>query len=89
MVEILTEKTVRAARERGSGSISVCGGVACNSLLRREMARKAAENSLGFYVPEPIYCSDNAAMVACAAYYKYLKGEFSDLSLNASPSLSL
>lgn len=89
VVEILTEKTVRAALERGSGSVSVCGGVACNSLLRRELARKASENGLEFFVPEKIYCSDNAAMVACAAYYKYLRGEFSDLSLNASPSLSL
>ena len=89
VVEILTEKTVKAAVTTGAERISVCGGVACNSLLRRELSRKAAENGMSFYVPERVYCSDNAAMVARAAYHKYLKGEFSDLSLNASPSLML
>ena len=42
-----------------------------------------------FFVPDRVYCSDNAAMVACAAYHRYLKGEFSDLGLNAYPALGL
>ena len=89
VVEILTEKTVKAALATGAKSISACGGVACNSLLRSELARKASEKGMSFFVPDREYCSDNAAMVARAAYHKYLRGEFSDLSLNASPSLML
>lgn len=67
----------------------MCGGVACNSLLRSELKRKCAEHGLDFYVPDKILCSDNGAMVASAAYYKYIKGEFSPLELNADASLSL
>lgn len=89
VVEILTEKVIRAAKAEGITTVSVCGGVACNSLLRRELDRKCSENGFAFLAPEKIYCSDNAAMVAKAAYYKYLNGEFSDLSLNAYPSLEL
>ncbi len=87
--EILTEKTIRAAKAEGIDTIGVCGGVACNNLLRAELKRKCEECGLSFYVPQKVLCSDNGAMVASAAYYKYLKGEFSDLLLNADASLNL
>lgn len=87
--EILTEKTIKAAKNEGVNTVAVCGGVACNSLLRSELKRKCAEHGLDFYVPDKILCSDNGAMVASAAYYKYIKGEFSPLELNADASLSL
>lgn len=89
VVEILTEKTLRAAKEHNITTITAVGGVACNSLLRRDLKRKCEENGFEFFVPDKEYCSDNAAMVAKCAYYKYLKGEFSGLDLNASASLNL
>lgn len=89
VVEILTEKAIRAAKNESLSTITACGGVACNSLLRREFERKCKNEGFSFYVPEKQYCSDNAAMVAKCAYYKYLKGEFSDLGLNAASSLML
>lgn len=87
--EILTEKTLKAAKCEGINRVAVCGGVACNSLLRSELKRKCDEMGFEFYVPDKILCSDNGAMVASAAYYKYLKGEFSPLDLNANASLNL
>lgn len=89
VVEILTQKTLKAAKEYNINTITTVGGVACNSLLRSEFERKCKNEGMDFFVPEKVYCSDNAAMVACCAYYKYLKGEFSDLGLNASSSLNL
>ncbi len=87
--EILTQKTVRAAVEYGIETVSVCGGVACNSLLRRELADECAAKGLKLVVPAVEYCSDNAAMIVKAAHCLYLKGDFADLTLNADPSLSL
>ena len=61
-------------RERGVKQIAMAGGVASNSALRETM-RKACEKE-GFYlsIPSPILCTDNAAMIGCAAYYEYMAG---------------
>jgi len=60
----------------------VCGGVAANSLLREKFRIKGSENNISVYIPPLSLCMDNAAMVACLGYYKYLKGIFSDLDVD-------
>jgi N6-L-threonylcarbamoyladenine synthase len=60
-------------------NVLVSGGVAANSRLRQEFARKGAENKIKIFIPPVYLCMDNAAMVACLGYYKYLKGKFDNL----------
>ena len=89
VVEVLVEKTIHAAKERGVKQIAMAGGVASNSALRETM-RKACEKE-GFYlsIPSPILCTDNAAMIGCAAYYEYMAGVRDGFDLNANPGLKL
>ncbi|MFA0815770.1 MAG: tRNA (adenosine(37)-N6)-threonylcarbamoyltransferase complex transferase subunit TsaD [Anaerofustis sp.] len=87
--DIVTEKTIRAAKELHIDTVCICGGVSCNSLIRSEFSRKCAQNGLNLIMPEPVLCSDNAGMIASAAYYQYKKDDFADLYLNAIPSLKL
>lgn len=89
VVEVLTEKTMRAARDFGLRKIAVAGGVSANKPLRESLAAACRKAGYEFTVPEFILCTDNAAMIACAAYYTYEVGEASDLSLNANPNLTL
>jgi N6-L-threonylcarbamoyladenine synthase len=89
VVDILADKTFRAALERSVSSVAVCGGVCANGLLRREFLRRSEEASLELFVPDREMCSDNAGMIAIAAYHNALAGEFADAYLNATPSLSL
>jgi N6-L-threonylcarbamoyladenine synthase len=53
------------------------------------MSDACKENGLEFYCPSSIYCTDNAAMIGTAAYYEYIKGNFSGLDLNAVPNLKI
>ena len=64
IVEVLVEKTLRAARERGVSAVVAAGGVACNRGLRQRLAEKARRQKIACFIAEPRYCSDNAAMVA-------------------------
>lgn len=89
VVDVLVTKTIRAAKDHGVTKIALAGGVASNSALRESM-RRACEKE-GFYlsIPSPILCTDNAAMIGCAAYYEYMAGVRDGLDLNANPSLKL
>ncbi len=89
VVEVLVYKTVEAAMKYGAGTVLLAGGVAANRLLRSEMNEACSRRGLGLIYPPPFLCTDNAAMVACAAYYHYLRGDFADLTLNAVPGLEL
>ncbi|HBT20765.1 MAG TPA: tRNA (adenosine(37)-N6)-threonylcarbamoyltransferase complex transferase subunit TsaD [Peptococcaceae bacterium] len=89
VVEVLVEKTIRAALERKVSTIILVGGVAANKKLRAEMALSAEKRGLKLIVPPPILCTDNAAMIACAAYYQLQKGRCSDLFLNAEADVEL
>lgn len=89
VIEVLVEKTVRVARQRGLQSVLMAGGVSANSSLRAEMQKRCREEGLTLYYPPLQFCTDNAAMIACAAHYRYLKGEFADWDLNAVPQLRL
>lgn len=69
--------------------LAVAGGVAANSELRRRLQAAGAENGVAVFCPPPVLCTDNAAMIACAAYYAYKAGVRDDLSLDAYASLPL
>jgi N6-L-threonylcarbamoyladenine synthase len=89
VIEVLVEKTLRAARECGVGSVSIVGGVAANGALRRAMERSCAENRLRLVIPRLAYCGDNAAMIAFAGGLRLARGERSDLTLDADANLPL
>ncbi len=89
VVEVLVEKTVRAAQEKKLKTVLMAGGVSANSLLREQMQQRCQEEKLNLAYPPSEYCTDNAAMIACAAHYRYLKGERSGWDLNAVPQLRL
>jgi len=87
--EVLSEKAVAAAKKKGVDKILLAGGVAANLRLREMLQTRAGIENIKVIWPSPVLCTDNAAMIGCAAYFKYLKGEFADLTLNAVPNLSL
>ncbi len=89
VVDVLGEHTIRAAKEKGVCKVALAGGVASNSALRARMQKLCTENGFEFFVPPPVLCTDNAAMIGCSAYYKYLEDDFSDMTLNAVASLEL
>ncbi|MDA8065591.1 MAG: tRNA (adenosine(37)-N6)-threonylcarbamoyltransferase complex transferase subunit TsaD [Thermaerobacter sp.] len=88
-VEVLVEKTVRAARRLGVGQVLLAGGVSANGALREAMARAAAREGLGLSFPPVRLCTDNAAMVACAGYRRLERGERAGWDLNAVADLEL
>lgn len=87
IMEVIAEKAVAAAKEYGRDKLALAGGVAANSLLRRLMEEACAANGIEFYRPEPVLCTDNAAMISCAAYYKFKAGHVDGLDLDAKPVL--
>ena len=89
VVDVLCSHTIQAARIVGAQKVALAGGVAANSALRAQMERACAAEGRAFYVPPMTLCTDNAAMIGCAAYYQYLRGDFAGLDLNAIASLSL
>ena len=90
VVEDLTERTLAAADEAGARAVFVSGGVAANSLLRKVFAAECAARGLPVFFPSVALSTDNAAMIAAAAWPKFRAGDFSDpVTLNASASLPL
>ena len=83
IVKILLNKLIAAAKQTGIKEIAIAGGVSANSGLRKEVI--ATGECLGWntYIPPFEYCTDNAAMIAIAGYYKYLKGEFAEQNVAA------
>ncbi len=89
VVEDLVAKTLQAARERGARTLFVTGGVAANSELRQTFALEAAKEGLPVYFPSRKLSTDNAAMIAAAAYPKLLVRNFADAEFSAEASLPL
>ncbi len=91
LVEVLVEKTVAAAGAFKAETVLMSGGVAANSHLRRRMQQRMATAlpAVPLRCPPPELCTDNAAMIAAAAYPRYLNGEYACLDLNAHPGLTL
>ena len=89
VIDVIVTKAVGAAAEQKRDKIVMAGGVAANRHLRAAMERACEEAGIKLYRPSPVLCTDNAAMIGCAAYYKYIKGEFDGLNLDAFPNLEL
>jgi len=85
VVDVLVERVITACLQKGYANVVLAGGVACNSGLRTAMDAACDANGLRLYMPSPIYCTDNAAMIVCRGYYRLQNGYVDDLSLNAFP----
>jgi N6-L-threonylcarbamoyladenine synthase len=88
-IDVLVEKTVLAAKERGVYAVTAGGGVAANGYLREQLARACEKNGLRLVLPEKRYCTDNAAMIAAEGVTQYKQGNFADLRLTAKASIPL
>jgi len=88
VLDVLVQKTVRAAVENGVDTILLAGGVAANGTLRNQLQNAASEHHIQVHYPPIHFCTDNAAMIGVAAHYKAIKGDYADLTLNAVPNLS-
>ena len=89
VVEVLVSHTIEAAKSLNYDKVAIAGGVAANSALRAFMKESCEKEGLKLYYPSPIFCTDNAAMIGVAGYYKFKKGVRSGWDLNAAPSLKL
>ena len=88
-VELLSDKAVLAAKEHASPVLALAGGVASNSGLRNTMNDKCQKNGIRLMMPPPVLCTDNAAMIGSAGFYRLMRGETAAMDLNACPSLKL
>ncbi|WP_152395100.1 tRNA (adenosine(37)-N6)-threonylcarbamoyltransferase complex transferase subunit TsaD [Paenibacillus guangzhouensis] len=89
VIEVLTEKAIRAAKEFNVKQLLLCGGVAANKGLREALTARCGAEGLPLLIPPFALCSDNAAMIGAAAYLKWKRGEFTALDLKGEPTLSL
>jgi N6-L-threonylcarbamoyladenine synthase len=87
LIDMLLGKLKKAARQRKIDQIAIAGGVSANSGLRQRMKSEAEKNGWRIFVPKLEYCTDNAAMIAMAAHYKFKKGVFADYTDGADPRL--
>jgi N6-L-threonylcarbamoyladenine synthase len=89
VVEVQVDKTIAAAKDKGVRTIVLGGGVVANTRLRELMAARAGAEGFEVLIPPPELCTDNAAMIACAGYYRLVEGERTPLEVAASPGLPL
>ncbi|WP_028582013.1 tRNA (adenosine(37)-N6)-threonylcarbamoyltransferase complex transferase subunit TsaD [Desulfogranum japonicum] len=75
VVDVLVKKTIRAAQINGHNRVALGGGVASNKRLRTALRQACTAHGIQLYVPKPIYCTDNAAMIAYAGYQHFLAGQ--------------
>ena len=89
VVDTLCERTMLALEDSGLDTLCLAGGVSASRRLRAQMTALAAKRGFRLCMPELWLCTDNAAMIGSAAYYRLKKGELAPLELNAVPSLEL
>jgi len=89
VMEVIITKTMEAVKQRKKDKLVLAGGVAANSYLREKLQEECRKAGIELLVPEPVLCTDNAAMIACAAYYKYKAEGADDLYMDAFPNLAI
>ena len=89
VVEVLVTKAVNAAKVHQMNRIVMAGGVASNTRLRQSLKEACDQAEMDLYYPPVVLCTDNAAMIGCAAYYAYKMGVRGDEYVNAVPNLKL
>ena len=81
LVKMLLKRVEQASTKTGIKEIAIAGGVSANSGLRNKLQALGVKKGWNIYIPKFEYCTDNAAMIAMAAHYKYLNKEFTDLDV--------
>lgn len=89
VMDVIIEKTCKAAKKAERDTVVVAGGVAANSFLRKMLKEKCGEMGIRVFFPSLDLCTDNAAMIGCAAYHNYMAGKVDNLYLDANPNLKL
>ncbi len=89
IIDVLVHKSMLAAERTGADRLVVAGGVGANSALRTALDEACLSRGIALYTPAPILCTDNGAMIASAAYYKYQQEGADDLHLDAYANLPL
>jgi N6-L-threonylcarbamoyladenine synthase len=84
IIKTLMVKLEKAAKQLNINQVGIAGGVSANSGLRSAIAAAGERNGWQVYIPKFEYCTDNAAMIGITGYHKYLKGQFADMTVNAS-----
>ena len=88
IIQTLLQKFEHAAKEYGVQHLGIAGGVSANSGLRAAFAEMCAKNGWQVHIPQFQYCTDNAAMIGITGYYKFLNGDFADLSVSPTAKAS-
>lgn len=88
LIKMLLQKLRKAAKQTGISEIAIAGGVSANSGLRNALLETGEKEHWNVYIPRFEYCTDNAAMIAMAAHFKYLKGEFSEQTISPMPRMA-
>ena len=89
VADVLVFKVIKACKDKNIKTLALAGGVSANSFLRETIQNACDKEGIKLCIPSLKLCTDNAAMIGCAGYYEYLKGNFADLDLNAYPGLRL
>ena len=89
VVDVLVTRARTAAADVGARALCLAGGVAANALLRSTVEEVCAEDGIGAFLPSRALCTDNAAMVAAAGWWRLQQGDVSPLTLGADPNLRL
>lgn len=89
VTDVLIENSLKACQQLNLNTIALAGGVSANGYIRERFHKLEETNNIKVYYPEPILCTDNAAMIASAGYYNYINGITSNLDLNAVPNLKI
>ncbi len=88
LIKMLLQKLRKAAKQTGISDIAIAGGVSANSGLRKTLQEMGEKEQWKVYIPRFEYCTDNAAMIAMAAHFKFQQGEFAQQTISPMPRMA-